>query len=357
MSEQDKKDVESATPEPVIAPASDVDARPPAEAAASEAPTSEAPRSEAPTSEPTSAAPTSEAPTSEAPTSEAPEPEGHEISTVAEAARSGSQPASSSLLSSSDSGTVSFEESMPGVVAEARAAAPAAPSAARPPRKPAEIARGVAITLLGAVPLFTIMSLDHQIARGPLWGIFATFVLALGVLDLLGLFTPSASELAGARPWRETWIAPDKGEPFFVAPIVAIPVAALIVVLGALFASWSALPWIIIAALACLVPAAIRRPGLLVFTFGSAIILPFLGAMGLWDPWETHYGEVAREILSRDDWISLWWAHEEWFFSKPIFIFWVEALSMGALGVGFQPHDAHAHPLATPSGRSAAAST
>jgi hypothetical protein len=36
------------------------------------------------------------------------------------------------------------------------------------------------------------------------------------------------------------------------------------------------------------------------------------------------YGEVAREILSRDDWISLWWAQEDWFWSKPIFIFWIE---------------------------------
>ena len=217
--------------------------------------------------------------------------------------------------------------------------APALPagSARRPRRRPVQIARGVGLTLLGALPLFVIMSLDHKIARGPLWGILATFVLALGVLDWLGLFTPTERELAGARPWRETWIAPEKGEPFFLAPVVAIPVAALLVVFGALFAAWAALPWIIIAALACLVPAAIRRPGLLVFTFGSAIILPFLGAMGLWDPWETHYGEVAREILSRDDWISTWWAHEEWFFSKPIFIFWVEALSMGALGVGFQP--------------------
>jgi len=35
--------------------------------------------------------------------------------------------------------------------------------------------------------------------------------------------------------------------------------------------------------------------------------------------------------LSRDDWISLWWAQENWFWSKPILIFWSEALSMGTL--------------------------
>ena len=69
----------------------------------------------------------------------------------------------------------------------------------------------------------------------------------------------------------------------------------------------------------------------------SAMYLPWLGATGLWDPWETHYGEVAREILARDDWISLWWAQEDWFWSKPILIFWMEALSMGAFGVDFHP--------------------
>ncbi|MBN8610241.1 MAG: glycosyltransferase family 39 protein [Deltaproteobacteria bacterium] len=244
-----------------------------------------------------------------------------------------SRPATSDLAASAES------ELTPGPAPTPPAPtvplAPAAP--ARPRRTPAQIGRGVFLTLLGLVPLFTIMALDHQIARGPLWGILSTLVLAVGVLDLVGLFTPAHVDLDAARPWRETWIAPEKGEPMFLAPVVAIPVAALLVIGGALFASWSALPWIILAALGCLVPAALRRPGLLVFTFGSAIILPFLGTMGLWDPWETHYGEVAREILSRDDWISTWWAHEEWFFSKPIFIFWVESLSMGALGVGFQP--------------------
>ncbi|MGB5682241.1 MAG: glycosyltransferase family 39 protein, partial [Polyangiales bacterium] len=55
-------------------------------------------------------------------------------------------------------------------------------------------------------------------------------------------------------------------------------------------------------------------------------------------------GEVAREILARNDWISLWWAQDKWFWSKPVLTFWMEALSMGALGVDFMP-DAHpAHP-------------
>ncbi|MFO0609171.1 MAG: hypothetical protein U0324_38765 [Polyangiales bacterium] len=73
-----------------------------------------------------------------------------------------------------------------------------------------------------------------------------------------------------------------------------------------------------------------QREGALVVLFGAALYLPLAGAFGLWDPWETHYSEVAREILSRDDWITLWWAQEGWFMSKPILVFWMAALGMGA---------------------------
>jgi 4-amino-4-deoxy-L-arabinose transferase-like glycosyltransferase len=64
--------------------------------------------------------------------------------------------------------------------------------------------------------------------------------------------------------------------------------------------------------------------------FAGLLYLPMAGAYGLWDPWETHYSEVAREILARDDWITTWWGQEGWFMSKPILIFW-----LGALGMGF----------------------
>ncbi|MEZ4408858.1 MAG: hypothetical protein R3A52_20655 [Polyangiales bacterium] len=77
-----------------------------------------------------------------------------------------------------------------------------------------------------------------------------------------------------------------------------------------------------------------RRGGSLVLLFSGALYLPRAGSYGLWDPWETHYSEVAREILSRDDWITLWWGQEGWFMSKPILIFWMSALGMG-LGTTF----------------------
>ncbi|MBL8683003.1 MAG: glycosyltransferase family 39 protein [Myxococcales bacterium] len=73
-----------------------------------------------------------------------------------------------------------------------------------------------------------------------------------------------------------------------------------------------------------------QREGAWLVGFAGLLYLPMAGAYGLWDPWETHYGEVAREILARDDWITLWWGQEGWFMSKPILVFW-----LGALGMGF----------------------
>lgn len=81
-----------------------------------------------------------------------------------------------------------------------------------------------------------------------------------------------------------------------------------------------------------------KREGAWIVGFCFALYLPMAGAFGLWDPWETHYGEVAREILARDDWITLWWGQEGWFMSKPILIFWMDALGMSigsTFGMGF----------------------
>ncbi|HMI86692.1 MAG TPA: glycosyltransferase family 39 protein, partial [Polyangiaceae bacterium] len=77
------------------------------------------------------------------------------------------------------------------------------------------------------------------------------------------------------------------------------------------------------------------RHGFWVIALSTLLYLPLLGSFSLIDPWESRYGEVAREMLARGDWISPWWAQSGWDFTKPVLDFWMQALGMGALGVDF----------------------
>lgn len=203
------------------------------------------------------------------------------------------------------------------------------------------LVRGGVLTFVGFFATFMMMANESQLPHGPLWGMLTMLIGTAGLFDVLGLWHEGAEARTSLR---ETWLFPREGEPLWRSPLVGAPVALAVLIVGALVGGYAGLPVTIVAALLCLLPAALTRPGLMVFLVAGGLYLPFLGAYGLWDPWETHYGEVAREILARDDWISLWWAQEDWFWSKPILIFWSEALSMGALGVDFHADANPGHP-------------
>ncbi|MCA9605220.1 MAG: glycosyltransferase family 39 protein [Myxococcales bacterium] len=222
---------------------------------------------------------------------------------------------------------------------EAKPAAPAPRGPEGPSR--AYLVRGGIVMVLGYGATFLLMANAEQIPHGPGIGILTALLGTFGLLDLLGLLRLTGDEKPFPLVGEGGWLR-QEGEPLLMSPLVTVPVA--LVVFVALFASGGVpgLPIATIGALLFLLLSAIRRPPLLVFVVGTGLIFPFLGVYGLWDPWETHYGEVAREILARDDWVSLWWAQEDWFWSKPILIFWIESLSMGALGVDFH---ADANPL------------
>jgi 4-amino-4-deoxy-L-arabinose transferase-like glycosyltransferase len=69
------------------------------------------------------------------------------------------------------------------------------------------------------------------------------------------------------------------------------------------------------------------------FVLACLVFFPTLGKAGLWDPWETHYGLVALRMVEQDDWIStLDMGWNEWFFSKPILLFWL--MGFGLVGLG-----------------------
>jgi len=89
-----------------------------------------------------------------------------------------------------------------------------------------------------------------------------------------------------------------------------------------------------------------QRPSVWALVAGAVIVVIYfasMGAAGPWDPWETHYGEVARQMLVRHDPVDLYWQggnggpdgnYENTFWSKPALPFWLMALSMKIFGVG-----------------------
>lgn len=81
------------------------------------------------------------------------------------------------------------------------------------------------------------------------------------------------------------------------------------------------------------------RPWALVLALGAFLYLPFLGSTGLWDPWEPHYAEVAREMVESGNWLEPTWEHSpnqplenKYFFSKPALSMWLMAVPMAIIG-------------------------
>jgi len=189
----------------------------------------------------------------------------------------------------------------------------------------------VAIATTVAMALW--MANREPFALGTLFGTIIALVAASAWTAWLVPMGAASNGLAVS--WRETTLGAKPGEPLSLVSWVGLALATLII--GAVVGGYEWLPITTLVGLLWLLPPALRRSGLLVLVVVAVIYVPLLGTTTLWDPWETHYGEVAREILARNDWISLWWAQDKWFWSKPVLLFWLEALSMGVLGIDFMP--------------------
>lgn len=81
---------------------------------------------------------------------------------------------------------------------------------------------------------------------------------------------------------------------------------------------------------------------LVMFSMLSGLYYSGLGDYGLFDPWETHYGEVARDMVERGNYIDPFWG-SPWdsgevkrerggFYSKPPLTMWMMAIGMNLFG-------------------------
>ena len=220
-----------------------------------------------------------------------------------------------------------------------------------PKGNPLRKGRGVATILIGAFPAFLLMAKNGQNGWAVPLGVLFVAVTAFGVMDLLGTFDDADDFVATRTTLGEL------GGPILRTLAVTIAFGgSLAGSQAAIWPAWAsaiAVTASFLGLVACvfdlgrtLGPWAtdelgLERPlhlrhGFWVIAIGAILYLPTLGLFSLWDPWETHYGEVAREVLARDDWISLWWAQDGWFWSKPILNFWIQSLSMASLGTHFR---------------------
>lgn len=74
-----------------------------------------------------------------------------------------------------------------------------------------------------------------------------------------------------------------------------------------------------------------RRVVVTVAALAALLFIPYVGAVGLGDPWETHYGEVGREMLARNDFVFPTWESAP-FYSKPPLTMWIDAIGMAIVG-------------------------
>jgi 4-amino-4-deoxy-L-arabinose transferase-like glycosyltransferase len=228
-----------------------------------------------------------------------------------------------------------------------------APADARAEAPPARrhIARGAAIAATGAGVLFLLAAHDARLRYGVPLGTFFVLAAAVGVMDALGSFAtaaPSAASVAArdlVRPVAQTalsasvallalWGGVHAVIPQAVAGVILA--GAVVGLCAALFSLGVALGPLRYDETGLARPLR-RRHGFWLLAGMAVLYLPTLGFGSLTDPWETHYGEVAREVLARNDWVSLWWSWEGFFYSKPVLGIWAQAIAMATLGVHVAP--------------------
>lgn len=207
--------------------------------------------------------------------------------------------------------------------------------------------RSLFYLLGGFAALCVLTACDAHFALAVPLGALAALVTAFGALDFSGCFDDRAEPTLGRVTLRG--LGPRLGA--LAASSIGWILGLRVAVSGTLpFPRASSSALMTLATLACVVTAARvaqacsgsgfklrERTGLWLIALGVLLYVPMSGCYSLLDPWETHYGEVSREMLARNDWISFWWAQEGWFWSKPALDFWMQGLFFALGGVNFAP--------------------
>jgi 4-amino-4-deoxy-L-arabinose transferase-like glycosyltransferase len=234
---------------------------------------------------------------------------------------------------------------------ETRAAEAAAPLLRR--GNPLRWLRGGVTALIASFLALIMMAHAGQLRWGVPIGALLIVIASWGVMDLLGTFDDPDDKVSASHTLRE-----------LAAPLVGFLASFILFCLALGFAhAGRILPQIgwglVVTATFVLGVATLfrlgqalgawktdengedrplwKRHGFWLVVIAAGLMFPCMGSYALWDPWETHYGEVSREILAKDDWISLWWAQDGWFWSKPVLDMWMQAIAMATLGVHYQP--------------------
>ena len=254
-------------------------------------------------------------------------------------------------LDGGDAVAVEPVEASGAVSADSLASIPAPPAERNAPGRAGRTRLlPAALALIGAAIPFLVMCTELHFRFSVPIGFVSLCISAWGIADLFGTF--EGDEQHVTRRISLADLRPRLGE--LVASVGALVLVLTLAVAGVL-------PKPILTA-AVLVPATflwtvravyllgrelgawrdvelgmLSRHGFWLVALNVLIYLPLLGSYSLSDPWETHYGEVSREILARDDWISTWWAQDGWFWSKPVLDFWIQALDFSFLGVKYMP--------------------
>lgn len=252
------------------------------------------------------------------------------------------------------------ETAIEAKASDAKAAEPPVPvpsevdESALPVGNPPHWVRGAVVFVLGALAPLLLMASNKRWPFSVPVAVIGGLIAFYGIADMLGTFDDADGKVSerpdGAKLRPAVLELLTAGAAWFVALRLAVAGGLPLHRLSAAVLVTGTFLWMVTAGFRAAQTLGVsrvdetgaarplyRRHGFWLVVLTTVLYLPLLGSYSLSDPWETHYGEVAREMLSRDDWISLWWAQEGWFWSKPILDFWIQGVFFSALGVRYMP--------------------